>query len=117
MDNIDFKFPAWMGTLPRACAPWSNLEDQELDNAWNEGYPAHVIAKKHGRGIGGITSRLCQRFGYTWWDFERENGKRCKRHSVSPQGECRSDLHDVVQKLSDKVDAIEAMFCKPRTGL
>ena len=52
-------FPSWMGTFPRANAPWLDTEESELLRGFrHEGLGVGQLAVKHGRRISGITERL-----------------------------------------------------------
>jgi len=52
------EYPTWMGKWPRQNALWSKEEDKELLLAWEYRMSLSQIAKRHGRAVSGITSRL-----------------------------------------------------------
>lgn len=51
-------FPKWMGPMPRVSAPWSDEEEVELIRGYRSGLTVEELEAKHGRGTGGINSRL-----------------------------------------------------------
>lgn len=54
-------FPAWMGPQPRANAPWTPEEETELKRGYQEfGLNIRQLCEKHGRGVGGVESRLAK---------------------------------------------------------
>lgn len=54
-------FPAWMGPQPRANAPWTPEEEKELKRGYQEfGLSIKQLCEKHGRGVGGVESRLAK---------------------------------------------------------
>lgn len=58
-DDNKFQFPIWMGEHPRQNAPWCDREVDVLVRGFKINRPLVEIAKKHGRQLGGIKSRLC----------------------------------------------------------
>ena len=58
MSTPEFTFPSWMGVSPRLQAPWSPEEEAELVKGWKSGLSIQQLCSKHGRGVGGIESRL-----------------------------------------------------------
>jgi hypothetical protein len=57
-DDNKFQFPIWMGEYPRQNAPWGDKEVDVLVRGFKINRPLVEIAKKHGRQLGGIKSRL-----------------------------------------------------------
>jgi hypothetical protein len=57
--NPGVQFPDWMGSEPRCSAPWTKAEESELLRGFKEEkLTIEELCKKHGRGRGGIVSRL-----------------------------------------------------------
>ena len=56
-------FPEWMGKYPRACAPWTAAEEQELVAGYKAGASLRALCAKHGRNTGGVNSRLAKNLG------------------------------------------------------
>ena len=63
----DFKFPKWMGKYPRLNAPWTPDEEAVLATAFRSGDSLKMIARRHGRGCGGIESRLMSILGENFY--------------------------------------------------
>jgi hypothetical protein len=56
---LNFVFPKWMGKEPRVSVPWSDAEEKELLRGFKEdNLLIDQLCEKHGRGKGGILSRL-----------------------------------------------------------
>lgn len=58
-----YGFQKWMGRYPRECVRWLPPEEQELERAYKEGVSVTELARRHGRGERGITSRLSRLLG------------------------------------------------------
>lgn len=65
-------FPMWMGAVPRNCATWSGGEDCELLNTFKRGFSVKSLARKHGRSVRSIVTRL-ERVSPEFNSFVRNN--------------------------------------------
>lgn len=54
----EMNWPKWMGENPRANAQWALGEDEELTQEFAEGMTPEQIARRHGRALQGVLSRL-----------------------------------------------------------
>lgn len=62
-DDWTGQWPAWMGSMPRQNAPWTDAEERRAIRMFEQGVPLKRIAREHGRAIGGITSRIRNEIG------------------------------------------------------
>ena len=63
VQTVQIEFPEWWGEHPRANTPWTETEENELRHAVMSGMTLRGIARRHGRQLGGIESRIGKLFG------------------------------------------------------
>ena len=69
----EFRFPAWMGPIPRVCAPWTPEEEHELVRGYRGGMTLHQLCVKHGRAEDGINGRLLKAAGENFYTMQQQN--------------------------------------------
>lgn len=62
-DGWTGQWPAWMGSMPRQSAQWTEAEGLRAIHMFEQGVPLKHIAREHGRAVGDITSKIHKEIG------------------------------------------------------